>query len=274
MSFIISLLVSFFLSLKWITNKKLLIEKKVSWDEIVMFRYCIALIFSLILIFFFPWDYQYNQTIIFLMMLIAFVDFLWSYMTQKYTKIHPNSSFQNFLWSFVPIAYIPIWVIFLGESFWLYDFLWVLLIIFSLHFFLKIKEINFASALLFWIVIFRLLSIYLIWLYIALWGYFLYLLIFIYLFVIFSYIWKYFVKKYHFQKITPFHVYDALFFSIWSIGSFFLYQLFQSYEVKLFLLSTFLFNVVLFKIFYDEDYFLKKIIMSFGIILWLILLRI
>ena len=273
MSLIISLVVSFFLSLKWITNKKLLITQKNTWDQIVWFRYLIALICTLVLYYFFPNENSLNITLIILMTLIAWFDFLWSYLTQKYTKLHPNSSFQNFLWSFIPIAYIPIWVLLLGENFTFWDFWGLVLIIFSLSFFTKFKELNFYSPILACIVIGRLFNIYLIWKYIALWWYFLDLLIFIYIFVLWTYFIKYFVKKYEFQKINSYNYLDAIFFSIWSIWSFFLYELFASYEVKLFLLSTFLFNVILFKIFYAEKYFYKKLFLSIFIIFWLICMK-
>lgn len=140
MSLIISLVVSFFLSLKWITNKKLLITQKNTWDQIVWFRYLIALICTLVLYYFFPNENSLNITLIILMTLIAWFDFLWSYLTQKYTKLHPNSSFQNFLWSFIPIAYIPIWVLLLGENFTFWDFWGLVLIIFSLSFLQNLKN--------------------------------------------------------------------------------------------------------------------------------------
>ncbi len=132
MSLIISLVVSFFLSLKWITNKKLLISQNNSWDQIVGFRYLIALWVSLVLYYFFPGENNLNSTLIILMFLIAWFDFLWSYLTQKYTKSHPSSSFQNFLWSFIPVAYIPIWVLLLWENFTFWDFVGLVFIIFWL----------------------------------------------------------------------------------------------------------------------------------------------
>lgn len=274
MSFFISLLVSFFLSLKWITNKKLLVIENNSGDQIVTFRYIIALILTLGLYCFFPNELKLNLELWILMILIWIFDFLWSYLTQKYTKLHPNSSFQNFLWSFIPIAYIPIGVIFLWEYFSFWDFVWLSCILLALLYFTKFKELNFYSPVLACIVIGRLFNIYLIGKFIAAGWYFLDLLIFIYIFVLWTYFLKYYFKKYEIKKLNTYNYIDAIFFSFWSIGSFFLYEIFQSYEVKLFLLSTFLFNVILFKIFYQEDFFYKKILLSFVIIFWLIILQI
>ncbi len=273
MSLIISLVVSFFLSLKWITNKKLLISQNNSWDQIVGFRYLISLWLSLVLYYFFPSENNLNSTLIILMFLIAWFDFLWSYLTQKYTKSHPNSSFQNFLWSFIPVAYIPIWVLLLWENFTFWDFVGLVFIIISLSFFTKFKELNFYSPILVFIVIGRLFNIYLIAKYINLGWYFLELLLFIYIFVLWSYFIKFFIKKTDFKKFSGYNYLDAIFFSIGSIWSFFLYELFQSYEVKLFLLSTFLFNVILFKIFYNEKYFYKKLFLSIFIIFWLLCMK-
>lgn len=274
MSFVISLIVSFFLSLKWITNKKLLLNQNNSWDQIVAFRYFIALLLSIFIYYFYPNNNSLTIELFILMFCIWLFDFLWSYLTQKYTKLHPNSSFQNFLWSFIPVAYIPIWVLFLWEKFSFWDFIWLSFIILALSYFTRFKELNFYSPVLIAIVIWRLFNIYLIWKYISIWWYFLDLLIFIYIFVLWTYFIKYFFKRYQIIKLNKYNYYDAIFFSIWSIGSFFLYELFASYEVKLFLLSTFLFNVILFKIFYQEEFFYKKLFLSFVIIAWLLIMQI
>lgn len=228
-------------------------------------------IFHCFLLFIFPRDFEYNNMILLIMFGVWLSDFVWTYLTQKYMKLHPSSSFHNFLWSFVPVAYIPIWVFFLWENFWLYDFAWVSIIITCLVFLTQFKEINIFSSVLFFAVFFRLLWIYLIGLYISVWWYFLHLLVFIYIFVLISYCVKYFMKQKNISSFDMIYCYDALFFTIGSIGSFFLYQLFQSYEVKIFLLATFLFNVILFKTFYQEEYFYKKLILSIFIILWLFL---
>lgn len=273
MAFLSSLIVSFFLSLKWITNKKLLVHNNISWDEIVVFRYIVALFFTIFLLLFIPNSPEINFNLLPIFFIVSISDFIWTFLHQKYMKSHPNSSFQNFLWSFVPVIYIPIWVFILWETFWYLDAIWVGLIVLSLTYFTKFKELNFLSWTLWVLILSRIGSILSIWYYMSQWWYFLHLLIFIYIFVIFLYLLKYLFKKYPINKLSKIHLLDACIFSIWSIGSFFLYQIFESYEARLFLLSTIFFNIILYKIFFNEDNFTIKLLLSLPIIWGLILLK-
>jgi hypothetical protein len=274
MAFLSSLVVSFFLSLKWVTNKKLLVHHNVSWDEIVVLRYLVALFFSVIICFFTSTEINLQINFLPIIFLVCFSDFIWTYLHQKYMKMHPNSSFQNFLWSFVPVVYIPIGVLFLGEQFWLYDAIWVGLICLSLLHFTKFKELDFLSITLWFLIISRIGSIFSIWYYISQGWYFLHLLIFVYIFVIFTYLFKYLFNKFPINKISKTHLLDAFIFSIGSIWSFYLYQILESYEARLFLLSTIFFNIILYKIFFNEKNFITKILLAFPIVIWLIFLKI
>jgi len=273
MEFIIALIIGFFLSLKWITNKILLIEKWFKWDEVVFLRYLFALIFTLALIFFYPNEWGFSVIIILLIFLISLIDFIWTNLTQKYFKLHPNSSFQNFLWSFVSIVYIPIWYFILNEPVFINDLIWVFIIWVVVYMINSFKDLNLKSLLLLWIVLTRLGAIFFIWYYISLWWYFLILLISIYLFVLISYYLKFTIKPFVISKIGFVSLLDSLFFTIASIWSFYLFEILKSYEVKIYLLSTFFFNTILFYLFFKEKYILKKIILSLFIILWLIIMN-
>jgi len=274
MELIFALITGFFLSLRWITNKLLLINNDFKWDQIIITRYVISLILILLFSFFFT-DRNYTTSWILLLFIamISLTDFVGTNLTQTYFKKHPTSSFQNFLGSFIPIAYIPIWYFLLWENVYINDLIWILIITICLFNLNKLKEINLKSKILLFLIIWRLLTIFLIWKYITLWGDFITLLIFIYFFVIISYIIKYKISPYKIKKIWTINIADSVVFAIWSFLSFYLFEILKSYEVKIFLLSTFFFNTILFYIFFKENFFLKKLLLSSIIMIWLIIIN-
>ncbi len=286
-SILVWLIVAFFLSLKWITNKKLHL-KDIDDKFIVLSRYFIALIMTILYIYFFSnisltKDFIFQKVNLIIIAIIIF-DFISTIFTQYNFKRNWHSTFLNISSILKTILYIPIAILFLNETINSYQAIWIIIIIIWIVFYQKytsnwnIKEYNFKDLYI-WINIFlKILVIFLFAWFIKNWWNYMFMLMIVYFWTMTLYI-LYFLYDYKFNnekinlKTDKLLILDWIFFALWSIWTIYLYSITESYQVALILTTTYLMNVILFKLFHKENNFKLKLFFSVIIIIWIILLK-
>jgi len=245
------LLVSLFLSLKWITNKKLHL-KNIDNKLIVLSRYFISLIMVIFYIFLinisFPKEVIFNK-INLLIILFVMLDFIWTILNQYNFKRNWHSTFLNISSVIKSVLYIPVAILFLNETINFYQSIWIFIII---HWYIWIN-------IIIWI-----LNVFIISLYMKGWWNYLFWLLNIYIWVIFLYLSSYWYDYFKQKEIINFKfdkllILDWILFWLWSIWTLYLYKI--------------TINVILFKIFYKEKHFFIKLMLSSIIIIWIIILK-
>ena len=188
-SILVWLIVAFFLSLKWITNKKLHL-KDIDDKFIVLSRYFIALIMTILYIYFFSnisltKDFIFQKVNLIIIAIIIF-DFISTIFTQYNFKRNWHSTFLNISSILKTILYIPIAILFLNETINSYQAIWIIIIIIWIVFYQKytsnwnIKEYNFKDLYI-WINIFlKILVIFLVAWFIKNWWNYIFMLMIIY----------------------------------------------------------------------------------------------
>jgi len=280
------LLVSLFLSLKWITNKKLHL-KNIDNKLIVLSRYFISLIMVIFYIFLinisFPKEVIFNK-INLLIILFVMLDFIWTILNQYNFKRNWHSTFLNISSVIKSVLYIPVAILFLNETINFYQSIWIFIIILWIILYQryitnwKKKEYNFKDWYIWINIIIWILNVFIISLYMKGWWNYLFWLLNIYIWVIFLYLSSYWYDYFKQKEIINFKfdkllILDWILFWLWSIWTLYLYKITESYQVSLLLTATYMINVILFKIFYKEKHFFIKLMLSSIIIIWIIILK-
>lgn len=281
-------IVALFISLKWITNKKLHL-KDIDDKFIVLSRYFISLVL-IILYFYFISNIPLTKNLLFqkvniIIPLIIIFDFISTIFTQYNFRKHWHSTFLNISSISKSILYIPLAILYLNETVNTHQIIWIIIIVIWVLLYQKytnnsnIKEYDFKNIFI-WINIFlKILVIFLIAWFVKQWWNYMLMLMLVYFWTICLYI-MYFLYDYKFHnekinlKTDKLLILDWLFFALWSIWTIYLYSITESYQVTLILTMTYLINVILFRLFFKEQKLYIKLFLSVFIIIWIILLKV